>query len=68
MGKRILLKSIDFQILIKFYQVFKLDGEVTIEGQKLGKRDGFGIWNINQIKLNADSNARVLLMEVPMTV
>lgn len=47
---------------------FVLDGEVTIEGQKLGKRDGFGIWNTNQIKLNADNDARVLLMEVPMTV
>lgn len=45
---------------------FVLDGEVTIEGQKLGKRDGFGLWNTDQFKLNADSDARVLLMEVPM--
>ncbi|OJJ18897.1 hypothetical protein BKI52_22730 [marine bacterium AO1-C] len=47
---------------------FILDGEVTIEGQKLGKRDGFGLWNTDEVKLNADSDARVLLMEVPMTI
>ncbi|HAS41775.1 MAG TPA: hypothetical protein DCS93_14950 [Microscillaceae bacterium] len=47
---------------------FVLEGEVTIEGQKLEKRDGFGLWNTDQITLNADSNARVLLMEVPMAI
>ena len=47
---------------------FILDGEVTIEGQKLGKRDGFGLWNTDKIELTANSNARVLLMEVPMNI
>ncbi|MBL7807589.1 MAG: pirin family protein [Saprospiraceae bacterium] len=48
--------------------VFVLDGEVTVEDQKLGKRDGFGIWNVEHFTLKADSQARVLLMEVPMSV
>jgi redox-sensitive bicupin YhaK (pirin superfamily) len=46
--------------------VFVLNGEVSIEGQKLEKRDGFGIWDTSKISLTADENSRVLLMEVPM--
>jgi len=46
--------------------VFVIGGEVTIGGQKLGKRDGFGIWNTDVISITADTDAEVLLMEVPM--
>ena len=45
---------------------FVLDGEVNIEGQDLGKRDGFGVWDTDSIKIKAKGNARVLLMDVPM--
>lgn len=45
---------------------FVLDGDVTLEGQQLNKRDGMGIWNTESITLKANSDARVLLMEVPM--
>jgi hypothetical protein len=45
---------------------FVIEGDVTIEGQELNKRDGFGIWNTDKIQIKADSNAKVLLMEVPM--
>ena len=45
---------------------FIIDGDVTIEGQKLNKRDGFGVWDTNQLDIIADSNAKVLLMDVPM--
>lgn len=47
---------------------FLLEGDVTISGQQLNKRDGFGVWDINQISVSAGSDARVLLMEVPMEV
>ncbi len=47
---------------------FIIDGQVTIEGQSLGKRDGFGIWDTSTINITADSNAKVLLMDVPMLV
>lgn len=46
--------------------IFVLDGEVEIEGNKLSKRDGMGIWNTESINVKATENARVLLMEVPM--
>jgi quercetin 2,3-dioxygenase len=45
---------------------FVIEGNITIQGQKLGKRDGWGIWNVDQLRLSADSDSEVLLMEVPM--
>lgn len=47
---------------------FILDGEVEIEGEKLSKRDGMGVWDTDAISVKATKNARVLLMEVPMTL
>jgi redox-sensitive bicupin YhaK (pirin superfamily) len=46
---------------------FILDGEVEINNEKLSKRDGMGIWNIESITVKASESARVLLMEVPMS-
>ena len=45
---------------------FVLDGEVEINGEKLAKRDGYGVWNTSEINLKSISNSNVLLMEVPM--
>ena len=45
---------------------FILDGEVDIEGQRLTKRDGFGVWDTERMEVSAETNSRVLLMEVPM--
>lgn len=47
---------------------FVIDGDVTINGQSLNRRDGFGIWDVSELKIKADSNAEILLMEVPMAV
>ncbi|MCE3225969.1 MAG: pirin family protein [Bacteroidetes bacterium] len=70
MGKFDKGKSIDYSLKKKGngVYVFVLSGDVTVEGQKLNARDGFGIWDIDKIKLSADSNTEVLLMEVPMTM
>ena len=44
-----------------------IEGEFTVEGQKLNNRDGLGIWQTDSISITADSNnARILLMDVPM--
>ena len=45
---------------------FILEGEVEIDGEKLSRRDGMGVWDTNAINVKASENARVLLMEVPM--
>jgi quercetin 2,3-dioxygenase len=45
---------------------FILDGNVSINGQQLKTRDGFGVWDTDKISVMADSDAEFLLMEVPM--
>ena len=47
---------------------FVVEGDVTINDQPLNKRDGFGLMDIDKLTLTADTDARVLLMEVPMIV
>ncbi|MEM6893876.1 MAG: pirin family protein [Bacteroidota bacterium] len=45
---------------------FVLEGEVTINGQPLEKRDGFGLWDVAHLDITANNNTELLLMEVPM--
>ncbi|MCC6411997.1 MAG: pirin family protein [Saprospiraceae bacterium] len=45
---------------------FLLDGSANINGQELQKRDGLGLWSIEKLDIEATSDARLLLMEVPM--
>jgi redox-sensitive bicupin YhaK (pirin superfamily) len=45
---------------------FVIEGDVTINNQKLNKRDGFGIWDIDKFSVSADSDSELLLMDVPM--
>ncbi len=47
---------------------FVIDGAVTINGQSLNKRDGYGLWDVENLDITADSNAELLLMEVPMSL
>jgi hypothetical protein len=47
---------------------FLIEGDATINGQALNRRDGFGIWNTETVDIKADSAARILLMEVPMSL
>ena len=45
---------------------FIIDGEVEIDGQKLEKRDGYGIWEVTSFNFKSITKSKVLLMEVPM--
>jgi len=45
---------------------FVIDGEVTINGEKLNRRDGLGISETDKLEIKTDSEAELLLMEVPM--
>ena len=46
---------------------FILKGDISINGQLLNERDGFGIWETDNISLEAISqDTEILLMEVPM--
>ncbi|MEM7573881.1 MAG: pirin family protein [Bacteroidota bacterium] len=71
LGKLEAGKKLDYQLkdaAKNGVYAFVLDGDVTIDGQALNPRDGFGVWNTEQLEIKADSNARLLLMEVPMAV
>jgi redox-sensitive bicupin YhaK (pirin superfamily) len=46
--------------------VFVIEGDVTVNGQKLNRRDGFGVWDTDELSIIADEAAEVLLMDVPM--
>ncbi|MDH5380732.1 MAG: pirin family protein [Cyclobacteriaceae bacterium] len=45
---------------------FILEGSVEIEGQPLNKRDGYGVWEVENINIKASTNSDILVMEVPM--
>lgn len=47
--------------------VFVINGEVKIDEQILNERDGYGMWELDQVEIVATSNAEVLIMEVPMS-
>jgi redox-sensitive bicupin YhaK (pirin superfamily) len=45
---------------------FVIDGDVTINGEKLNRRDGLGISEIDKLEIKTETDAELLLMEVPM--
>ena len=49
--------------------VFVLEGDFSINGITLNRRDGLGVWDSNSIIIKALSKgAEILIMDVPMTV
>ncbi|MBI1266676.1 MAG: pirin family protein [Cryomorphaceae bacterium] len=63
-------KSIDYSIkrLGNGVYFFILSGDVTIGDQALQSRDGYGVWDVDKLKISASRNARILAMEVPMAL
>lgn len=43
-----------------------VEGEFQIENQKLEQKDAFGVWETEQIKIQAKKSGRILAIEVPM--
>jgi redox-sensitive bicupin YhaK (pirin superfamily) len=43
-----------------------LEGEATVGGQKLGRRDAVGVWDTSGVSIAANQDTRLLLIEVPM--
>ena len=48
--------------------IFVLDGILKVEDEVLGKRDGLGLEDTSVINMAAETNAEVLLIEVPMRI
>jgi len=47
---------------------FVLEGEATIDGQPLSRRDGLGITETDRFQIDSASGCSLLLMEVPMAI
>jgi redox-sensitive bicupin YhaK (pirin superfamily) len=45
---------------------FVIEGTLTINDEKLSKRDGMGIRDIDKLNISTETDAELLLMEVPM--
>ena len=43
-----------------------LEGEATVAGQPLGRRDAVGLWDTPTVKIEANQDTLLLLIEVPM--
>lgn len=46
--------------------VFVISGKITVEGQTLETRDGLGVWDFENLEISALTDAKFLLMEIPM--
>ena len=46
--------------------IFVLSGNIIANGQNLEARDGFGIWNLDALKIDIQSSGEFLLIEIPM--
>ena len=45
---------------------FVIDGDLIINGEKLNRRDALGIADATDVEIKAESEAELLLMEIPM--
>jgi redox-sensitive bicupin YhaK (pirin superfamily) len=63
-------KTIDYNLKDPKNGVYVLviEGQISVEGQALGKRDGLGVWEISSLTIEAGNYAEILLMEIPMKV
>jgi redox-sensitive bicupin YhaK (pirin superfamily) len=48
------------------FYIMNIDGQIEVNGEKLEKRDAIGIWDTNEIEIKANTNAKFLVMEIPM--
>lgn len=63
-------KSAEYEIKRKEngVYIFLLDGEITVNGEKLSKRDGMGIRDTDRITIQSETKSEILVMDIPMAV
>lgn len=61
-------KTLTYDIKLKKngLYIFLIEGEIEIDGEKLGKRDAIGLEELDSVTMKANKNSEVLLIEVPM--
>lgn len=48
------------------FYIMNIEGKIEVNTEKLERRDAIGIWETNEIEIKANSNAKFLVMEIPM--
>jgi hypothetical protein len=48
------------------FYIMNIEGEIEVNGEKLEQRDAIGTWEISEIEIKATTNAKFLVMEIPM--
>lgn len=48
------------------FYIMNIEGEITVNGEFLEKRDAIGIWDTSEIEIKANTDAKFLVMEIPM--
>ena len=48
------------------FYIMNIDGVIEVNGEKLEKRDALGLWDTPEIEIKATTNAKFLVMEIPM--
>jgi len=46
--------------------IFVIDGEITIDNRKVGKRDAVGVYDTNVFSITANQQSALLAIEIPM--
>jgi len=46
--------------------IFMIEGEASVEGEVLDKRDALGIWETTKISIASNTTSEILIIEVPM--
>lgn len=61
-------KSLDYKIHTKGNGVylFLIEGKISVGDESLSRRDGIGIWETDEFSITANSDSKILLIEVPM--
>jgi redox-sensitive bicupin YhaK (pirin superfamily) len=61
-------KSTNYKVHTKGNGVylFLIDGEISVAGETLSKRDGIGIWEVDEFSITAIKDSQILLIEIPM--
>lgn len=48
------------------FYIMTIEGEISVNGSVLEKRDAIGIWNTAELEIKANTNSKFLVMEIPM--
>ena len=48
------------------FYIMNIDGKIEVNGVLLETRDAVGLWDTNEIEIKATTNAKFLVMEIPM--